>query len=227
MSHLVNKIKKLVQYSSDLHLERGFKRKIAASRPNLILAGDIGYPSTQEYKNFLYDVSYNFDKVFILSGNHEYDLCKNNLSEVDDQINNICSSKNNLIYLQKKSFLLCKKDNICITGCTLWSKFPKNKTKYHNDHTKWLTDTIKNEDDKNHLIVTHHCPLFECIDESRVKKFLPDYFASDQSEILKYNNVIGWIFGHSHLNMELNINNKLVTCNQYGYLARPIYKYKK
>jgi hypothetical protein len=42
-------------------------------------------------------MSYNFDKVFILAGNHEYDLSKN-VIETDMEIIDICNSKNNLCF---------------------------------------------------------------------------------------------------------------------------------
>ena len=34
-----DKLKKLIQYASDFHLERGFKRGITPKTPNLILGG--------------------------------------------------------------------------------------------------------------------------------------------------------------------------------------------
>ena len=71
-------INKLLQYVSDLHLEKGFKRNIIPKKPNLILGGDIGYVFKKSYEEFLlYKISPNFEKVFILSGNHEYDTFKN------------------------------------------------------------------------------------------------------------------------------------------------------
>ena len=63
-------INKLLQYVSDLHLEKGFKRNIIPKKPNLILGGDIGYVFKKSYEEFLlYKISPNFEKVFILSGN--------------------------------------------------------------------------------------------------------------------------------------------------------------
>ena len=64
---------KSTKYVSDLHLEKNHIRKIVANKPNVILAGDIGYPKEESYKKFIHDISYKFEKVFVISGNHEYD----------------------------------------------------------------------------------------------------------------------------------------------------------
>jgi Icc-related predicted phosphoesterase len=218
-------IKKSIQYVSDLHIEKGFKRIINATKPILVLAGDIGYPSYSEYKDFLINTSYNFDKVFVLSGNHEYDLSKN-IEEVDNYIENICLSRNNLIYLQKKTEKLCDKENIKIAGCTFWSRLPKSKYKYHLEHKKWLEDKILEDQNHNYIIATHHCPLFQCLDRS-YHNFVPNYFATDQTNIIKKDNVLAWIHGHSHNNKDFNIYGKWIISNQYGYFQNPMKNYKK
>ena len=69
----LQRFKFLTQYISDLHLEKNFPRNIKAEKPFLILAGDIGYPFQKSYVDFLQSLSYQFDKVFIITGNHEYD----------------------------------------------------------------------------------------------------------------------------------------------------------
>ena len=111
-----DKLKNIFQYVSDLHLERGFKRNIIAKTPNLILGGDIGYVFQDSYEDFLINkTSPYFDRVFVISGNHEYDTFKKDFYLVDERIENICSKRNNLFYLQKKAFQLSEKDNISLS----------------------------------------------------------------------------------------------------------------
>ena len=88
MNRLISKANSLLQYSSDLHLEKGFKRIIYPSKPYLVLAGDIGYPDDITYKNFLFEMSFLFDKVFVISGNHEFDklLDKSELFPIEEKI---------------------------------------------------------------------------------------------------------------------------------------------
>jgi len=224
MDKLFSRFKSLTQYVSDLHLERGFARRIKAEKPFLILAGDIGNPNDKNYEQFLYNVSEDFDKVFVLSGNHEYDFVNKTLiKNVDDKIEDVCSKRNNLFFLQKKSHLICKQTNLYVTGCTLWSKLPRSKTELHIEHEEWLKNVIKKNQENNYVIATHHCPLFECIDKKTVVNYLPNYFASDQSEIIKMQNVVAWVHGHSHLNRDILSNGKWILSKQYGYFRYPLY----
>ena len=138
-SKTLPRIMSSIQYISDLHLERSFKRSIRATKPYLILAGDIGYPKEDSYKEFMLDMASSFDKVFIVSGNHEYDNSKpSNYKEIDSRIEDICQMRNNLFFLQKKTYKLCTLDNISLAGCTMWSRKPVSKIQYHFDHVKWL-----------------------------------------------------------------------------------------
>jgi Icc-related predicted phosphoesterase len=222
-NNLFKRSASLLQYVSDLHLEKGYKRNIIPSKKYLILAGDIGYPDQNSYKNFLLDMSFYFDKVFILSGNHEYDNC-DNTDIIDMKINNICSMRNNLYFLQKKSYVICDVYNIKLSGCTFWSILPKSKYNLHLNHKKWLEDTLCNEKEYNHIIATHHCPLFECLNKV-VNSKTANYFATDQTEIIKKTNVVGWIHGHSHINKNINMYGKTIVSNQYGSYENPLYKF--
>jgi hypothetical protein len=225
---MINRIKSLIQYTSDLHLEKGFKRNIIASKPYLILVGDIGYPNNDSYKDFLLNISSKFDKVFVVAGNHEYDQNKNVL-EVNNKIENICNMRNNLFFLQQKTHKICETNNIKIAGCTLWSAFPKIKHRYHLEDKCWLYNTINENKESYFVVATHHCPLYECINNKYNKdnKYnRMSYFASDQSHILKKNNLLMWIHGHSHYNRNLNIYNTEIVSNQYGSYKNPLYGYK-
>jgi len=68
-----------IQYISDIHLEllhieeiKSRINKIIPVCPTLILAGDIGNPFHQGYKLFIQEMNNKFEKVFLVSGNHEY-----------------------------------------------------------------------------------------------------------------------------------------------------------
>ncbi len=222
--NIINRTLSLVQYVSDLHLESKFSRNIIPQKPFLLLLGDIGYPHQTEYKVFLHSMSNYFDKVYVISGNHEYDNTKN-FQQLEEQIENICKGRNNLFYLQKKTELLCSENKIFLAGCTLWSKFPKSKYEYHLDHKNWLFENVKNNQENNYIIATHHCPLFECLSR-KFHSFVPNYFATDQSEILLNKNVHIWLHGHSHINNNFEFQGKPILSNQYGKFKNPIYGYK-
>jgi len=224
MNRLMLKSSSLLQIASDLHLEIGFKRIIKPYKPFLILAGDIGYPSQTIYKDFILDMSSMFDKVFILSGNHEFDTLTNHfdISPIELRIKNICEMRNNLFYLQKTEHTIDEQDNIVLAGCTLFSELPKSKNSYHLDHSKWLQNIT--EQNKNYIIATHHCPHISFITK-KFRNVAPRYFTSDQSHIFRKDNVFMWIFGHTHDNVNLIKDNTLFTTNQYGKFIYPITNY--
>ena len=218
----LQRFKFLTQYISDLHLEKNFPRNIKAEKPFLILAGDIGYPFQKSYVDFLQSLSYQFDKVFIITGNHEYDDFTKSIEHVETQIESICATRNNLFYLQKNTHVLCAESKIHLAGCTFWSELPRSKTEYHKDHKKWVESLLKKNPNVNYVVATHHCPLFECLDKNNVINFLPNYFASDQSDIIKLKNMVAWVHGHSHLNRDIFLHGKWIMSNQYGYFKYPV-----
>ena len=70
-----------MQYVSDIHLEMHDKYNegvitpsmfLKPSAPYLALCGDIGIPELKAYDVFLGWCSNNYEKVFLIAGNHEY-----------------------------------------------------------------------------------------------------------------------------------------------------------
>jgi predicted phosphohydrolase len=220
---LLKRFQTLVQYASDLHIERGFNRFIIPKKPYLLLAGDVGYPHTDSYKNFLLTVSGDFNKVFIIAGNHEYD--KLSVAETDVVINDTCMMRNNLYYLQKDTHVLCADTRLQIAGCTLWSTYPKRRNQYHQDHVQWLDKTVREGKENSYVIATHHCPLPECVNPI-IPQRIANYFVSDRSAILKQPNVVCWVHGHSHVNKKLFKYDKPILSNQYGNYKLPVKGYK-
>lgn len=218
MNKLANFLKN-TKYISDIHLEKNHIRNIIADKPNIILAGDIGYPMDSSYKNFIHEMSYKFEKVFVISGNHEYDGFKNVL-EIENKIKDICAMRNNIHYLQKNTYMICPQNNLHLAGCTLWSKLPLAKQLYHIEHVNWLRNLLLENKNKDFIIVTHHAPLYDCL-YRQINSYIPNYFASDQKELIKMDNVIGWIHGHTHINKNINIYNKWILSNQYGSFLAP------
>lgn len=221
MTKLYNKAISVLQYASDLHLEKGFNRYIKPSKPYLLLGGDIGYPSQSSYGEFLLNTSSDFDKIFVIAGNHEYDLFDQ--SYTDQLIKNICLKRNNIYFLQKNTHVLCEKNGIFIAGCTLWSKLPKSKYERHLEHVKWIKQTLENNLNNNYIIATHHAPLFASLNEI---SHISNYFASNQSDIIQIKNMLCWIHGHTHINKNINVYDKWILSNQYGSFEKSSRHYK-
>lgn len=227
-NNIFKRTNSILQYVSDLHLEKGFKRIIKPMKKYILLGGDIGYPKENNYKKFILELSDYYDKIFVISGNHEYDNCKSieEIEEIDKIIDNICNMRNNIFYLQKKSYIICDNYKIKLTGCTFWSELPISKYNLHINHKKWLENELEINKNYNHIIGTHHCPLYECLNTNSNLK-ISKYFATDQKNIIKKNNVIAWIHGHSHINKNIKIYNKNILTNQYGNNKNPLLNYKQ
>ena len=79
-----------------------------------------GYPrETGAYKDFLFEQAKRFQKVFVVVGNFE--CHHSSIHAVNKQIKRICAQKENLIFLNRKSFVI---GDVRICGCTLWTKIP-------------------------------------------------------------------------------------------------------
>ena len=178
-NNLLKYAQSILQYSSDLHLEKGFRRIIVPKKPNT----------------------------------------------VDLEIENICNMRNNLFFLQKNEHVLCKERKLVLAGCTLWASLPMAKYKNHLNHVDWLKNTLKNNMKTNYVIATHHCPIFKIL-RKKEHSNISNYFATDQTELIKSETVVMWIHGHNHMNRDLNIYGKLLVSNQYGSFESPLRGYK-
>lgn len=224
---------------SDLHLE---KRKTLFEFPHkapyLVLAGDIGDPSQEIYKSFLYKQAERFDKVFVLSGNHEY--YSRTLAETDSLIQNICDGRDNLIYLNQTCYDL--DDDHVILGTTLWSEMTDDERSdidcfladmrfirnwsfewnnvQHAKERRWLETAIKTVEKREKLaiVVTHHSPSFkDTVAPKHRGNTLSSAFCTDLDHMLKLP-VVCHIFGHSHFSCnQYRPNGCRLVSNQAGY----------
>ena len=234
------------QIVSDLHIE--YKNN---TTPNpldyikpvsqiLVLAGDIGsLYKFDQLKGFLKKLCVHFEYVFYVPGNHEFYMqhdYDNTPLSLDILLNRLLSIENeidNLYILNRRSIIL---NNICITGCTLWSKsevkIPKFIVRIHGMTTeiynkkhysdlKYITKMIEHCQ-KNNLkliVITHHCPSFNIMENTH-KMLSEDYgkenikkrdryvslYFSKLDNLLKKEKVHTWICGHIHQNFDYITN---------------------
>lgn len=238
-------MKQISQYYSDLHLEHHNSfpiiKKTQEDYPeNLILAGDIGSPFTDNYWNFLKEESKLFDRVFLICGNHEY------YGSTIDQMNKYISRQLRLSKLINVYFLnneVFEIGDIKIIGTTLWSEIPK---KYEKHVVQYMSDykLIKNftvdkanelyynsvsflerelKTDKKCIVISHHAPSFHNTShKSYQNKVTTHAFASNLEHLVDKS--VYWIFGHTHYNL---IDHPKLKTNQCGYnLSSPSLGFK-
>lgn len=233
------------QYISDLHLElynnnvNKVKRKFTLRNKAsdiLLLAGDIGKPTHNTYKEFLKEMSITFEQVFITTGNHEYYNMNMKIDDVDNICRDICRNMphNNVKFLQNEVFDIT--NDIKIYGGTFWTKIPPSSrgliSQSMNDYNQILDftpekssilhdiaiDALKNALDQSDtntkwIVMSHHMPSFDLID-AKYKRLneLNCAFASD-IPLAKDDRIKAWVYGHTHTPKQIN----KFYCNPVGY----------
>jgi hypothetical protein len=216
-----------IQYISDIHLERLHHRlgKIPQYKPNapfLFLAGDIGNPRHSNYKEFMVYASLNWEKVYLVTGNHEYTHFFSQVKkkrETDELI------QEHLEHLSNVKHLNCSSDTIGssvtggtggvdykIVGCTLWCEHDnKNIADQHKIERDWLHKEITTSKE-NLIVMTHYLPSYQLIPK-RFKNFpLRHRYATNLEYLLKPP-VRAWFCGHSHMRVRQYIGTVPVFVN--------------
>jgi predicted phosphodiesterase len=250
-----------IQYVSDLHLEMYkispiFTTLVKPCCKYLALAGDIGHPQDDLWKNFFNYVSKEWEHIFYVPGNHEY-YNKNSIhkwkynkpttfTERNLEIKKSLKEYKNITLLDTENPVFhLSKENITIIGSTLWSYIPIDKQTYifkcMNDYNYIAIDdlnTISPKDinkmwseqrkiisdeitlwtlqKKNIIVLTHHLPSFELINEKYKNSEINYGFASNCEDLLT-SNVKAWIYGHTHFASENIIRNTKFVVNPKGY----------
>lgn len=229
-----------IQYISDLHLEflqindvNKIIKRIIATAPILVLAGDIGNPYKHHYKYFIEKMSIKFEMIFIIAGNHEY--YHNYIVDTQNECVKICEEFNNVIFLDNSTY---EYNGYLFLGTTLWSRIDDytneiNDTLCINDITinrynhlftkskEFIIRTLDSTDMKV-VVITHHLPSCDLIDAKyKTKEFLPinQWFATNLNEYFTtyQHKISAWIYGHTHTANVCEINGVKLYCNPAGY----------
>ncbi len=240
----MNRLK--IQYFSDLHLEFYDLTKLARlvywikPKSNIcVLAGDIGYPFKINYTSFLTSMNNKFEHVFLIPGNHEFYQLKENkdktIDEIIDKIKSVIKDNqlNNIHFLNNSHYDL---GDYRFIGSTLWSHIYDKRylsndyhhvynfdvdsmNEFHKKSQNYL-DNILNQsqlENKKVIMITHYLPSFLLNHPKYNKYYNYHQCFSSNSDFLIRKPIECWIFGHTHTQIDMKINNIPCVANPIGY----------
>ncbi len=103
------------------------------------------------------------------------------------------------------------------TGETLT---PADTRELHLDSRRWLAQRLERPHDGPTVVVTHHAPLVRRRPSSAPLRAIAGAFASDLSDLMG-GGVALWIFGHTHVVADVEVNGTRVLSNPRGYPTQP------
>lgn len=143
-SHIKSPIERRLYYVSDLHLE--LRKKVPKElifvpqdeniRNFLALCGDIGCPFHDNYNKFLAIHSLLYERIFVITGNHEYytNNKQKTMEQIEEQLRGVVSKFSNVTFLHiNQPFVL---EDILFIGCPLWTNVDIDADNYMNDYNK-------------------------------------------------------------------------------------------
>lgn len=242
-----------IQLVSDLHIEYQNDNipdpldYITPTANILVLAGDIGsFYKIEQLEGFLTQLCPHFEIVLYVPGNHEYYMTQDvkplSMSTLLGRLFAIEKKISNLYVLNQTSVVI---NNICITGCTLWSKALVNIPKFivrihgmnneiyekkHQNDVKYINNMIEycNKKDLKLFVITHYCPTYNIVGSQRMKDKFISLYASNLDHLLDKQKIGTWCCGHIHRNFDYISNNGTrVVGNQRGKPRDKITDFKK
>ena len=211
---------KKLQIISDVHTECGMSVEKFASLLKTadvtVLAGDI-VNRASKLAPFLKECKKISTFVIFVCGNHEYYR-----KSVDQDYAEICKQED-VVFLQRNRI---KVDGIWFCGATLWSNVSdavhemmndpfkgKKIREMHAIDKKWLQENVEKAD----VVITHHLPSLQLIDEKYSDSPLICAFASNLENLLKELQPTAWICGHTHKKFDIVLENVRIIANPVGY----------
>lgn len=102
---------------------------------------------------------------------------------------------------------------------------PEDAEAIHVESRRWLSGEIdrirSQEEDLNAriVVVTHHAPIPEANGEFMGGKLCPAFASDMTAEILDWRPT-AWLFGHTHINLDMIVGNTRVVAAQRGYVCQ-------
>jgi len=234
-----------IQYISDLHLERTDNNIYISENPIekigdiLILAGDITAATKLHYNDsFFDDISEKFDQVFMIPGNHEYYKIQE-LNLINEPFINR-KIRHNVTLLNNQNIIY---KGINFIFSTMWTPISPNKafhiqleiadykyintggqlflpedsTRLFNQSFAFIEKCVKENTEEKVFVVTHHAPTNQVKPYWRKTSAIGEVFNVELHPFIYDNHIDYWLYGHTHDNIDIEINETKIICNQFGY----------
>lgn len=211
-----------ISYISDVHVADPYHKAYYVQMPRieptsgiLAVCGDVGLPTTARFREFFKQISPDFDHIYFVPGNHEYDcssLFKQTkvdqylpyIEDVIAGIPNVHLLNNRITKLPPLTYSN-EETPVWIAGTTLWSNPILSPTKMsqknphiddhidrHKQDVKWLDHTVKLvqhlEPTSKVIVMSHFMPTFKLIGSEYEKygKHATGWFATDLEDQFMY-----------------------------------------
>jgi len=221
-----------IQIVSDLHRE--FKNLedplgFAPVADILVIAGDICV-SLRPLELTLSRIAKLYRDVVIVLGNHDYYGWR-----IEDLLAKIKVPEN--VHLLDNSSI--KLEGQRFIGGTLWFgndpaaqmyksqladfsqvSHPEDIYEENRATRNYLLDNIQPGD----VVITHHLPTYKSVAHEFTNSVFNSFFVSPLPEAFELEPKL-WIHGHTHSQMDYELNHTRVICNPMGYLHSPNYRF--
>ncbi len=229
---------------------------------NLIIAGDITDNlqnalekddlTSQFVRDVLVDVTGQYNRTFIVMGNHDY---WHNKVGNEQKVRELLKEKiGEYVTLLNFDEVVELEENINIIGGNYWTNLeeptkqnfaqfymndyrfikdfrPEDSNHIHKENKTFIEQTLTNNPKKTFIIVTHTSPSYSGITpEYREQESVCCFASNDDDLFNNHKNVRAWVFGHSHESNEVWTGWKERTQlfnNAAGYRFDTNYRFKK
>ena len=235
-----------IQFMSDLHLElfdnsRFIKNLgISVTGDVLVLAGDTAYlrDSTMPNMKFWKWASSAYRQVMLIPGNHEFygngDVTVQGDSWQRMILPNVGYYQNQVVRIDDTDFILStlwshirpEDESFVARGMNDFRQIRYNDRRFttddfteeHNKYLSFIKQAVAKSNAEKIVVVSHHLPSYKVVAPYYKGDSLTSAFATELGEYIAASRINTWIFGHSHCNIDSQIGNTQLVCNQMGYI---------
>lgn len=229
---------KAFQLFSDLHLEmRDSFPIIPRIYPILILAGDIGHITSENFRAYIRHCSSTWEHVLFVPGNREFYSSESSYSDLWSAYENFCASFPNVYFMDGHVVQI---EDTVFFGATMWTpinpKWEDGRERIKSfdqtiacwDHLQALTGFLEKFHNHPNKVIVTHFPIVRAHTTHPRYHFQPAskhrYFSADWLQVLPkrlLNGVHTVCSGHTHHSFRLHAGPIQVISNQMGYPNDP------